>query len=127
MRIAISTEENKGLDSRVSHHFGRCPYYVLVDYEGETVKSVQTIDNPFFQGHEMGVVPNFINEHGVNVMISGGMGRRALAFFEEFGIDVATGAEDTVQTSLDRYFNGQLAGAQPCKESEEHHQQGLHN
>ena len=33
MRIAVSADEDSGLDSAVSHHFGRCPYYVLADLE----------------------------------------------------------------------------------------------
>ena len=120
MRIAFSTEDKNGLDSRISHHFGRCPSYVLVDLEGEEVKAIQAIDNPFFQQHEPGMVPEFIHNHNVKVMVSGGMGRRALEFFAQYGIDVATGASDSVQTSLNNYLNGTLSGAQPCRESVEH-------
>jgi predicted Fe-Mo cluster-binding NifX family protein len=126
MRIAISSEENQGLGSRVSHHFGRCPYYILVDCDGEQIKTVAGIPNPFYQAHEPGMVPNFIHSQGVNVMISGGMGYRALDFFAQLGIEVATGAEDTVRATLARYFQGTLAGAKPCQESEEHRQAGMH-
>ena len=38
MRIAVSSESNQGLESSVSAHFGRCPYYVIVDVEDGTVK-----------------------------------------------------------------------------------------
>ena len=31
MRIAVSADTNQGLESQVAHHFGRCPYFVLVD------------------------------------------------------------------------------------------------
>lgn len=40
MRFAISTDDNKGLESSVSQHFGRCPYFVLVDLENEAVEEV---------------------------------------------------------------------------------------
>jgi predicted Fe-Mo cluster-binding NifX family protein len=120
MRIAFSTEDQNGLDSRISHHFGRCPSYVLVDLDGETVQTVQAIANPYFQQHTPGMVPEFIHNQDVNVMVSGGMGRRALEFFAQFGIEVATGANGTVQTSLDAYLNGALSGAQPCRDSVEH-------
>jgi hypothetical protein len=33
MRIAVSTETNAGLDAAVSPHFGRCPFYALVDLQ----------------------------------------------------------------------------------------------
>lgn len=58
MRIAISAENKDGLDSLVSHHFGRCPYFVIVDVEGEEVQQIQVIENPFFAGHQPGMVPN---------------------------------------------------------------------
>lgn len=121
MRIAISADEKKDLESRVSHHFGRCPYYVIVDLYNEEVQVVRSIDNPFAQQHQPGMVPGFIKEQGVEVMISGGMGRRAIDFFDQYEIQVATGASGTVQITLDRYFKGELNGAQPCRESVEHH------
>ena len=31
MRIALSADNDNGLDSVISPHFGRCPYYVFVD------------------------------------------------------------------------------------------------
>ena len=120
MRIAFSAESKNGLESHISHHFGRCPAYVLVDLEGDQVKSIDAIDNPFFQGHEPGMVPSFIHEQGVNVMISGGMGRRAIDFFEQFGIGVATGAQGNVQFALQAYLEGNLNEAAPCRESIEH-------
>jgi predicted Fe-Mo cluster-binding NifX family protein len=120
MRIAISAEENNGLQSRVSHHFGRCPYFVIVDVEDKNIEKVEVIDNPYFAGHQPGMVPGFINEHGVQVMLSGGMGRRAIGFFQQYGISPATGAHDTVQSTLDSYFRGELQEAAPCRESIEH-------
>ena len=88
MRLAISVEDNNGLESNISHHFGRCPYFVLVDVEGEEIGEVQVIDNPYYAQHQPGMVPEFIHNHNADVMISGGMGRRAIAFFQEYGIDI---------------------------------------
>ena len=74
MKVAISAESNNGLDSPVSHHFGRCPYFILVDLNGEEVTNVKAITNPFFQNHQPGMVPGFINEQGAEIMLAGGMG-----------------------------------------------------
>ena len=41
MRVSVSADDNKGLDSVVSPHFGRCPYFVLVDIEGHEVEALQ--------------------------------------------------------------------------------------
>jgi predicted Fe-Mo cluster-binding NifX family protein len=120
MRIAISADDWNGLDSVVSPHFGRCPYYILVDVDGHEVEAVNAIDNPYYGQHSPGVVPGFIHSQGVNVMLTGGMGRRAIAFFEQFGIEAVTGASGTVRHALELYLGGQLSGVQPCRESIEH-------
>jgi hypothetical protein len=53
-------------------------------------------------------------------MLTGGMGGRAIMFFQQFGIEGVTGAYGTVRQSLERYLGGALRGAAPCKESQEH-------
>jgi predicted Fe-Mo cluster-binding NifX family protein len=120
MKIAISADSNEGLDSVVAQHFGRCPFFVIVDTEEGKVQSTQVVDNPFYGRHQPGQVPQLIHNHGVDVMISSGMGGRAIQFFQQFGIDVATGASGTVRAALESYWAGGLGGAAPCKESEDH-------
>jgi predicted Fe-Mo cluster-binding NifX family protein len=48
MRIAISAESNNGLDSTIAQHFGRCPYFAFVDIEGNEIKGINILENPFF-------------------------------------------------------------------------------
>jgi predicted Fe-Mo cluster-binding NifX family protein len=120
MRIAISADNSNSLDSIVSPHFGRCPYFVLVYMNDREVSAIGVVDNPYYGNHQPGQVPAFINSHSVNVMLTGGMGHRAIMFFEQFGIQPVTGAAGTVRQSLERYFGGALQGAAPCRESTEH-------
>jgi predicted Fe-Mo cluster-binding NifX family protein len=120
MRVAVSADNKNGLDSVVSPHFGRCPHFVLVDLDGHGVTEVQEVDNPYYGHHQPGQVPALIDSLGANVMLTGGMGGRAIMFFQQFGIEGVTGAYGTVRQSVERYLGGQLKGAAPCKESEEH-------
>ncbi len=120
MRIAISADNSNGLDSVVSPHFGRCPYFVLVDMEGQDVTAISAVNNPYYGNHRPGQVPAFIDSQGATVMLTGGMGHRAILFFDEFGIQPVTGAAGTVRQSLERYLGGALQGAAPCRESVEH-------
>ncbi len=124
MRIAISADDNNGLDSVVSPHFGRCPHYILADVEGQEVQAVRAVDNPYYTQHAPGQVPGFIQSQGVNVMLTGGMGRRAIMFFDQYGIEAVTGASGTVRHALESYLGGQLRGVQPCRESVEHGHEG---
>ncbi len=120
MRIVVSAEEKKGLDSAISPHFGRCPHFVVVDLDGQQVREVHDVDNPYFGNHQPGQVPTFVHNLGADVMLSGGMGGRAIQFFQQYGIEGVTGAYGTVRQSLGRYLGGELEGAAPCRESEEH-------
>ena len=121
MRIAVSAEDDRGLDSVVSPHFGRCPYFVLVDVEGRDVSAVTAVENPYYGNHEPGQVPAFIHSQNANVMLAGGMGGRAIQFFQQLGVQAATGAAGTVRIALERYLGGELVGAEACASSEAHH------
>lgn len=120
MRIAIAAMDDQGLDGKVSHHFGRCPYFVLVNVVDDEIESTQIIENPFFRSHEPGMVPGFIREQNADVMISGGMGRRAIGFFQDYGIQTATGAVETIRSALEAFLCGNLSEAVPCRDSLQH-------
>jgi predicted Fe-Mo cluster-binding NifX family protein len=125
MRVAISADDGSGLDSVVSPHFGRCPYFIVVDLEAYEVQQVAAVANPYCSHHQPGQVPRFIRERGADVMLTGGMGRRAISLFGQYGIEAVTGAAGTVRRSLEQYLGGALQGAQPCRQSVEHaHEHG---
>jgi predicted Fe-Mo cluster-binding NifX family protein len=120
MRIAVSADNDMGLDSSVSHHFGRCPFFVLADVDDGEITQVTTVENPFYTNHRPGEVPAFIQAQGASVIICGGMGRRAIAEFSQRQIDAATGGSGTARTAIQGYMGGDLREAAPCKESVEH-------
>jgi len=112
--IAIAAEDNKGFDGQVSQHFGRCPYYFLVGVEGNNIVGADVKTNEFYGNHQPGQMPNFIKNLGANVIISGGMGPRAVDMFLDFGIEVATGAVGNTKAVLDAYLRGEIKGIVPC-------------
>ena len=123
MRIAISADDSNGLSSVVSPHFGRCPYYAIIELEGREVRQVNVVENPYYGHHQPGQVPGFIQSQGADVMLTGGMGRRAIGFFDQYGIEAVTGAAGTVRHVLEQYLGGALQGAAPCRESIVHGQE----
>jgi len=114
-RIVFACEDDKGLNSEVSMHFGRCPYFLLVDIEEEEILKVSVIKNPYFENHVPGKVPQFIKERDAHVMIAGGMGHRAVELFNNYGIEVATGAGGKVEDVLKEYLAGRLKGVSVCE------------
>ncbi len=123
MKIALATDDNMGLDAVISHHFGRCPYYIVVDVDDKEIKDVKAVKNPFYERHgQTGEVPNFIHSLGVDVIISGGMGPKAIGFFQQLGIQAFTGASGIVGDVIKNYMSGQIDGAVPCSDhSSSHH------
>jgi predicted Fe-Mo cluster-binding NifX family protein len=122
-RIALATEDNQGLNGQISQHFGRCPFYLIVEVEGHEVVKTETVSNPYYHNHVPGKVPEFINEHGVNVMIAGGIGPRAIDMFTSLGIDVVSGATGNVGNVLQAYLKGEISGVEACQ----HDHPGGHN
>ena len=86
VRLAFASEDDSGLDSRISSHFGRCPYYTFVDVEGRKVMNVEVKANPYFDAHMPGAIPQFIASEGAKVVFAGGMGPRAVEKFN--GLDI---------------------------------------
>ncbi len=120
MRIAVTAETAEGLDAPVAQHFGHAPFFVLVDTSGPTATGCEVVANPFLEGHQPGQIPQFISDQRAEVMLSGGMGGRAIQFFTSLGIEAATGAAGTVAESVTAYLAGHVRGAQPCDDSVAH-------
>lgn len=69
-------------------HFGHCEELALIDVEENEVKNNKIIKSPL---HELGVLPKWQNELGINVLISGGMGHRAINPLNQRRITVVAG------------------------------------
>jgi len=122
-KIALACDAGFGLESSVSSHFGRCPFFVLVDVTEDQIVGFQVVDNPYYPNHQPGVIPQFINSRRANVMIAGGMGPRAVDFFTQYGIDVATGVQGKVKDVVEAYLRGEVQGIVAC-EHHDHHECG---
>jgi ATP-binding protein involved in chromosome partitioning len=103
MRIGVPLAEG-----RLSLHFGHCREFAVVeaDREGNRVISTDIVEAP---GHQPGVLPRWLAEQGVSVVIAGGMGRRAQALFAESGIEVVVGAPaESPESLVASYLEGTL-------------------
>jgi len=112
--IAVASEDQAGLTGEVAMHFGRCPYYTLIDVEEGRLGRAKIIENPYFGEHKPGVMPRFVHGLGADVILAGGMGPRAVQMFESFGMTVATGAKGRVDKVVEAYLDGQISGIVPC-------------
>ena len=59
--------------------------------------------------HEPGVLPEWLHQQGVGLIISGGMGQRARGHFTDKGVEVITGAPSLSPEELvGQYLGGTL-------------------
>lgn len=100
MKIAVASE-----GKMVTEHFGHCESFILFESEGNQIVKSESIPNP---GHKPGFLPNFLNDMGVNVIISGGMGSGAIDIFNEKNIEVIVGATGDAQSAAEKYLHGEL-------------------
>ncbi len=113
MRIVIATEQGN-----VAAHFGRCSEYTFFDIDNNKITNKEITQNP---GHAPGAIPKFLNEKGADLIITGGMGRRAQGFFKEFNIDWIIGVKGPVDEVIKDYLNNTLvAGESSCTHGEGH-------
>jgi len=86
MRIAIPLVQGK-----LSLHFGHCEQFAIFDID-DNIKRVINRKDAAPPGHEPGVLPRWLHENNVSVIIAGGMGQRAQQLFTQNNIKVVIGA-----------------------------------
>ncbi|MFX1451141.1 MAG: NifB/NifX family molybdenum-iron cluster-binding protein [Promethearchaeota archaeon] len=104
MIIAICSDSGT-----VSPHFGRAPEFTFVTIENNKVVGKKVLQNP---GHEVGSIPKFVYEQGAKWMIAGGMGHRALNFFDQYGIEVIMGVSGKIDDVIQKILDGTLEGGE---------------
>ncbi|MDX9800147.1 MAG: NifB/NifX family molybdenum-iron cluster-binding protein [Spirochaetia bacterium] len=96
-------------------HFGHCETFAIVevDESNSVIKGrVDAVPPP----HEPGVLPRWLAEKKVDMIVSGGMGQRAQSLFTESGIKVVIGAPaETPEKIVEEYLKGTLVtGSNIC-------------
>lgn len=86
MRIAIPVAQD-----RLSPHFGHCDQFAMFDVD-DNLKKVINRNDATPPAHAPGVLPQWLHENNVNVIIAGGMGQRAQQLFAQNDIKVVIGA-----------------------------------
>ena len=101
MKIALPVYEGK-----LCMHFGHSEAFEVFEVDDHAIIGKSSLTPP---AHAPGVIPQFLKENGVDVIIAGGMGSRAQGFFEEFGIRVVVGASSiSPQEVVKQYLEGSL-------------------
>ena len=110
MKIAVPTANDE-----LCMHFGHCEVFTIMDVDVKSSK-ITSVTKEVPPPHEPGLLPKWLGEKGVDVIIAGGMGSRAQQLFAANNVKVIAGAstgkpEDIVKLYLG---NSLITGANTC-------------
>ena len=126
-RVVIPVEDEKGLEAKVAQHFGRAPYFAIVELnQDEQVVNVKTEANT---GEHMGGVGH-PHENLLalkpDIIIAYAMGPGGLQSFQNAGTTVLKAEGNTAKEVIAGFKEGklkELTGG--CEHAHEHHHHSL--
>ncbi|SFP44223.1 Predicted Fe-Mo cluster-binding protein, NifX family [Oscillibacter sp. PC13] len=115
MKLAVTYE-----NGNVFGHFGHTEHFKLYQVENGSVVSSQVVDT---NGSGHGALAGFLQQHGVDCLICGGIGGGAQAALAESGIKLYAGCSGDADQRVAELLAGTLAYADAAT-CEHHHGEG---
>ena len=111
MRIVIPVKDEAGIESNLSEHFGRAPYFAIIELDEELrvveIKAIPNISR-HMGGGRRGLPPDHILNLSPDVVIVPGMGPRALIRFQEARVPVMKAVNWTVGRNIEAFRKDSL-------------------
>ncbi len=121
-RIVIPVENEDGLEAPIAEHFGRAPFFVVVDLDEEgKVIFVKTEVNTGEHHEGTGHPHENLLSLKPNVIIAYGMGHGGLASFRNAGVNVLKATAKTVEKTITQLKVGKLEKLTGGCEHAHHH------
>ncbi|MHA1994155.1 MAG: NifB/NifX family molybdenum-iron cluster-binding protein [Candidatus Hodarchaeales archaeon] len=117
MKICIPSETTGGLEDQVGYHFGRVINYTIYD---DNTKKVEVIENTSSHRGGTKLPAELLREYDVDVMICGGIGRRAIQLFEQYGVEIYIGAQGIVKNAIEQFKQNKLQMATDIDACQQH-------
>ena len=106
MRLIIPVNDDSGLNAQICSHFGRTPYFAVIDLDekGQILKqsAVSSSGEHFCEGI------NFISNLKPDFMIAHGMGQRVIFNLQNAGIRILRTTANIVNDAIKQYTKGEL-------------------
>jgi predicted Fe-Mo cluster-binding NifX family protein len=122
-RIVIPTEDKSGLEANLAQHFGRAPYYTVVDLDNNNqIVGVRTEVN---KGEHVGG-SGHPHEHLLalkpNIFVVQSMGPGCLSSLQDAGVTVLKATGTTVKEITEQFKEGKLSALAGACEHAHHHE-----
>jgi predicted Fe-Mo cluster-binding NifX family protein len=123
-RIMLPVEDATGINAEVAQHFGRAPYFAIVELD-ESQKSPKVKIEPNRSEH-MGGAPGHSHESFLalkpDVVIAYSMGPGALNTFLAAGVTVLAATALTIEGNIESFKEGKLKKLSGGCEHAHHHE-----
>jgi predicted Fe-Mo cluster-binding NifX family protein len=107
MKLGIPVISTNGLSAEVNEHFGMSEYFVLLEVEGDQIGKVCILENsPSQKDHKSPA--EFLADHGVGIVLAGGIGPHMIMELLDGGIRIFRGAAGTAEQAFEDYKAGML-------------------
>jgi predicted Fe-Mo cluster-binding NifX family protein len=108
-RIVIPAASQDGLNAYLAEHFGRAPYFAVVDLnDNGEVANVKTVSNIPHSTGRTGQPHEVVLGLHPNVIIVYGMGRRGIGSFQSVGIAVLRANANKIGEVITAYRENKL-------------------
>ena len=98
------------IEGKLCQHFGHCEKFAVVETDDQKIMGTEFFTPPV---HQPGTYPKFLSEHGVKVIIAGGIGMKAQELFKQNDIEVYIGVDsDSPEKLVELYLQNQLQSGQ---------------
>jgi len=101
--VAIPSEDEKCLVSKVAAHFRSSPYFTIVEIDEGRIQHCQAVKNS-----EMPSPPMLFRSMGVNVALVDRIGPGQLKLLKKIGVTVFGEASADVEFTLSQFLGGKL-------------------
>jgi len=121
-KIIVPTETQEGLTASIAQHFGRAPYFTVVELGDKwEVAKISAVENVSEHMGGVGVPPDHLAKLHPKAIVVCGMGPRGINAFKSRGVDVLQAIGTTVQDVVEAYIQGKLEDlTEGCQEAHHH-------
>ena len=113
MRIALAVDNNM-----ITQHFGYCEYFVVYEVENKQIMGSEILNNP---PHQKGLLPKYLKENNIDVVITGNLGQMAINLMNNLGIECIRGVKGNLVEVINAYVDGTLESKDIACNQHQHH------
>jgi len=106
MKICVTSMEDT-IDSDVDPRFGRCKYFLIVDSDTMSFKSISN-ESAMASGGAGIQAAQIVAKAGAEVVITGNIGPNAFQTLSAAGIMVFTGVNGNIKEAVEKYKKGEM-------------------